>query len=41
MAHLKLTDRIYGGVDTRFVVATTSPLGAAFVLAASGGVMFF
>lgn len=41
MAHLKLTDRIYGGIDTRFVVATTSPLGAAFVLAASGGVMFF
>ena len=41
MGHIKLTDRIYGGLDSRFVVATTSPLGAAFVLAASGGVMFF
>lgn len=41
MGHIKLTDRIYGGLDSRFVVATTSPLGAALVLAASGGVMFF
>jgi hypothetical protein len=41
MGHIKLTDRIYGGLDSRLVVATTSPLGAAFVLAASGGVMFF
>lgn len=41
MGHIKLTDRIYGGIDSRLVLATTSPLSSAIVLAASGGVMFF
>lgn len=40
MAHLQLTKRIYGGLDAHLNVVTTSPLGAALVIAASGGVYF-
>jgi hypothetical protein len=40
MAHVKLTDRIYGGVDTRFDLVTSGPARTALVIAASGGVMF-
>jgi len=41
MAHLKITDRIYGGIDSRFDLVTSGPARTALVVAASGGVMFF
>lgn len=41
MAHLKLSKRIYGGIDTRLTLATTSPALSSLVIAASGGMLFF
>jgi hypothetical protein len=40
MAHLKLSKRIYGGLESRVTLATTSPVRSSLVIAASGGMMF-
>jgi hypothetical protein len=40
MAHLKLSKRIYGGLESRVTLATTDPLRSSLVIAASGGMMF-
>lgn len=40
MAHLKLSKRIYGGIESRVTLATTSPVRSSLVIAASGGMMF-
>ena len=40
MAHLRLSKRIYGGVESRVTLATTSPVRSSLVIAASGGMMF-
>jgi hypothetical protein len=41
MAHLKLSERVYGGIDSRFDLVTSGPARTGLVVAASGGVMFF
>ncbi|HEX2871652.1 MAG TPA: hypothetical protein VHP33_10355 [Polyangiaceae bacterium] len=40
MAHLQLSKRIYGGLESRVTLATTDPLRSSLVIAASGGMMF-
>lgn len=41
LLHLKLTERIYAGVDSHLTLVTDSPVRSALTVAASGGVAFF
>lgn len=41
LLHLRLTERIYAGLDSHLSLVTNSPVRSALTIAASGGVAFF